>query len=260
MSAGTMAARRAVQRRLVMAAVLVALAAGLSLVVLAPQSPAEAASMASSSTAGLVKPVTAYAASAASDMATPITTATNTSPRGKTCNSGTRCEQAVASKAYARGATPKRKRGLFARRRSSQKHGRSSRHRASDSTPSGTDLAPDGHAAAIAKQLICGTISANQTLSPSSALVYEVTCPTTIASGATLTVAAGSVVKFDAGAGFEVSGRLTSSGTAASPVYLTSIKDDSVGGDTNGDGRASRRAPVTGAGSRCRTTGTPLRR
>ena len=56
-----------------------------------------------------------------------------------------------------------------------------------------------------------------------------------IDSGATLTLEAGTVVKFDNGAGFYLLGGLDSKGTTSDPVYLTSLKDDSAGGDTDGD-------------------------
>jgi RHS repeat-associated protein len=65
----------------------------------------------------------------------------------------------------------------------------------------------------------------------------------TVSSGATLTVEPGAVIKFVAGKSLTVNGTLFSQGTAERPVYFTSAKDDSVGGDTNGDGNATSPAP-----------------
>jgi hypothetical protein len=66
----------------------------------------------------------------------------------------------------------------------------------------------------------------------------------TVASGKTLTVPAGLVLKFDQDARINVDGSLKILGTTAAPVIFTSIADDSVGGDTNGNGDDS--APAFG--------------
>ena len=71
--------------------------------------------------------------------------------------------------------------------------------------------------------------------------VYHVTGNLTLASGATLTIAPGSVIKFNPNVSFTVNSgaTLNAQGTRSSPVVLTSFKDDAHGGDTNGDGNNS---------------------
>jgi RHS repeat-associated protein len=84
-----------------------------------------------------------------------------------------------------------------------------------------------------------GTLSANETWLGS--YLYHVTGDVVVPSGVTLTIEPGAIIKFDVVKGITVQsgGRLVANGTIAEPIYFTSIKDDSVGGDTNGDGNTT---------------------
>lgn len=95
-----------------------------------------------------------------------------------------------------------------------------------------------GHCAKADVVYVSGTITSNTTWSDEN--TYVVTSSgATINSGVTLQIEAGTVVKFKNGTSLNVTGVLDAEGESGNEIYFTSAKDDSVDGDTNGDGSAT---------------------
>ena len=65
-----------------------------------------------------------------------------------------------------------------------------------------------------------------------------------IGASSTLNISPGSIIKFGTAGQMIVEGSLVINGTESAKVYLTSLKDDSIGGDTNNDGVVSAPAPM----------------
>ena len=86
-----------------------------------------------------------------------------------------------------------------------------------------------------------GTINYNETWVTGN--IYVVNGDLTISSGIRVTVQKGVIIKVDSNKRIIVNGSIRFNGTTAQPIYVTSLKDDTVGGDTNGDGSASAPAP-----------------
>lgn len=90
--------------------------------------------------------------------------------------------------------------------------------------------------------LVCksGALSSNEVWTADK--VYVVYNNVTIPAGVTLTIQAGTVVKFNFGTRLVIQGTLVASGTAGNLIYFTSSRDDTIGGDT--DNEASTPQPA----------------
>ncbi|MCH8992031.1 MAG: right-handed parallel beta-helix repeat-containing protein, partial [Acidobacteria bacterium] len=97
---------------------------------------------------------------------------------------------------------------------------------------------PDDKYTATFTRMFVSTITEDTVWGPiDPPIIFDSTI--TVASGVTLTIEAGSTLKFSGSARLVVNGNLDVRGTTAAPVILTSYRDDDAGGDTNGDGGAS---------------------
>ncbi|MBI3941909.1 MAG: right-handed parallel beta-helix repeat-containing protein [Chloroflexi bacterium] len=72
---------------------------------------------------------------------------------------------------------------------------------------------------------------------------YTVTGDIVVAPGINLTIDPGVVVKFYQGVGLSVEGGLIAMGSGGNPIIFTDFRDDTAGGDTNGDGNGSSPGP-----------------
>ena len=85
---------------------------------------------------------------------------------------------------------------------------------------------------------VSGTITNNTTWTIDNS-PYVIQDSIAVASGVILTIDPGVVVKFAFyNSQLIVNGALNANGVVSQPIFFTSIKDDSVGGDTNKIGRA----------------------
>lgn len=101
-----------------------------------------------------------------------------------------------------------------------------------------------------ARAFHCGHISSNETWSAADT-VHIVSCDVFVDPGVTLTIEPGACVKFSGGTSFGcdyaalvVDGTLIANAAVGSRIFFTSLRDDAVAGDTNGDGSGS--APAAG--------------
>ena len=99
-------------------------------------------------------------------------------------------------------------------------------------------------------RVVYGAVNANLTVGPAAMISGAIVIDgaVTVAATATWTLLPGTVVKWrNSGCELNVLGNLVVNGTAANNVVFTGLTDDSIGGDTNGNG-ASAGAPTSWRG------------
>jgi hypothetical protein len=85
-------------------------------------------------------------------------------------------------------------------------------------------------------ELAGDTVAVSSALPWTGTLSPVVTGSLDVASGSTLSMGPSALLKFAQGATLYVEGTLSANGSAVHHAVLTSLRDDTVGGDTNGDG------------------------
>jgi hypothetical protein len=91
-----------------------------------------------------------------------------------------------------------------------------------------------------AQTQVTGSLPGNTTWTVAGSPYWIYINSVTVEEGDTLTIEPGVVIKsVEGNGGLTVEGTLLANGTAVNPIIFTSEKDDSIGGDTNGDGNGS---------------------